>query len=198
MPYSFKGVILHYIFIFHLKIESLVLSVKSLNGHHFLDTVPYVELSYILSKFTGLDLCVVKKILDHRTHELWRWVLDRQTFIKILNNFVKKLLSVNIVHFDFLKSCIQVLFQNILCWNRVQRVPKFVGNTGINDTEKLVLSSLLVEHDTVGDVDNLDYILAFQWTVLHLNVPVLNLTGSLSIDRVFLFHWDYFKYHFFD
>ena len=97
--------------------QSLVLCVQSLNGHHFLNTVPNIEFSNILSKFAGLDLRVVKKILDQRTHDMTSeddTQIPSQPFVKLFNNFIKKLLCINIINFDFLKSFIQVLFQDVL------------------------------------------------------------------------------------
>ena len=73
---------------------------------------------------------------------------------------------------NFLESGIQMLFQNVLSLNGVQRVSKLVGDTSIDDTKKFILSSLLVEQDVVGDVDNLNNILAFQRVVLNLNISI--------------------------
>ena len=79
-----------------------------------------------------------------------------------------------------------MFFQNVLSCDRVQRVSKLVGNTGIDDTKKFVLSSLLVEHDAVGDVDYLDYILAFERAEFNLNIFVLGLALTESAVMVLL------------
>ena len=68
-----------------------------------------------------------------------------------------------------------MLFQHVLSGYRIQRVSKLVGNTGIDYAEKLVLGSLLVKHDAVGDVDYLDYSLPIQRAILHLNIFISKL-----------------------
>ena len=72
-----------------------------------------------------------------------------------------------------------------------------MGNTGIDNTKKLILSSLLVEHDAVRDVNYLDYCLTFQWAIFHLDVPILILAISNSTISVFL-NLDYLKHHLLD
>ena len=61
-----------------------------------------------------------------------------------------------------------------------------MGYAGINETKKLILRPLLVEHDAVRDVDDLDDGFAFQGAALDLNVSalVLLLLNNFE-DRVF-------------
>ena len=66
-------------------------------------------------------------------------------------------------------------FQNILRLYRIQRVSKFVGNTRIDHIKKLILCSLLVEHDGIGDVDYLDYCFTFEFATFDLDVSILSL-----------------------
>ena len=66
-----------------------------------------------------------------------------------------------------------MLFQHILSRYRIQGVSKLMGNTCVDNAEKLVLSPLLVEHDAVGNVDYLNNCFAFERAALHLNIPFL-------------------------
>ena len=57
--------------------------------------------------------------------------------------------------------------QNILSRYGIERVSKLMGYAGVDNAMKFILSSLLVEHDTVGNINNLNYSLTFQRAVLH-------------------------------
>ena len=88
--------------------------------------------------------------------------------------------------------------QNILSRYGIERVSKLMGYAGVDDAMKFILSSLLVEHDTVRNINNLNYSLTFQRAVLHLNIFILflNLAGSKS--TFILLKRNYFEYHVFD
>ena len=63
-----------------------------------------------------------------------------------------------------------MLLEHILGRNGVQWVSKFVGNASIDHVEKLVLCFLLVKHDTVGNVDDLNYCFTFELATLDLDI----------------------------
>ena len=54
-----------------------------------------------------------------------------------------------------------MLFQNILGLYWIQGVSELVRDTRVDNIQKLVLRSLLVEHDTIRNVDYLDNGLVF-------------------------------------
>lgn len=71
-------------------------------------------------------------------------------------------------------------------------------NTCIDNVEKLILSSLLVKHDAVGDVNDLDYRLTFERAKFHLNISILDFALAISRSSfIILIQWDYFKHHVF-
>ena len=91
-----------------------------------------------------------------------------------------------------------MLFQKILGWYGIEWVPKLMRNTCIDNVEKLILSSLLVKHDAVGYVNDLDYRLTFEWAKFHLNISILDFALAISESSFFiLIQWDYFKHHVF-
>ena len=72
-----------------------------------------------------------------------------------------------------------------------------MGYAGVDNAMKFILSSLLVEHDTVGNINNLNYSLTFQRAVLHLNIFILFLNLARSKFALILLKRNYFEYHVF-
>jgi hypothetical protein len=66
----------------------LLLGLLLLNAHYFLNRVNNVELRYVLSKFSRSDLGEVQKVLNHIPHDLSRVLLDLQSIVKLLNDFL--------------------------------------------------------------------------------------------------------------
>ena len=60
--------ILSYIQILDLEIYALFLCIKSLDSHNLFNALPYIKLCYIFSEFTRLNLCIIKKVLNHIAH----------------------------------------------------------------------------------------------------------------------------------
>lgn len=89
-----------------------------------------------------------------------------------------------------------MLFQHILSWYGIQRVSQLMGHACIDNAKKFILSSLLVEHDAIGDVNYLDYGLGFQACAFDLHVSILWL--ARTIPALLKLTRTYFEYHVFD
>ena len=139
-----------------------------LNTHDIFNGVSYVECSDILSKLTCFDLSVVKKVLNHIAHDIGWGLLNLKSLLQAawnLHEFVYMFLchhgfSVNLGK-NWVNVFIEDLLFNVLGNNRIERVSKLVGHTGVDQLQKLVLSFLLIVHDWVRDVNELkhDFIL---------------------------------------
>ena len=56
-------------------LEAFFLSFPFLNLHDVVDCIPYVKGSYVFSELAPFDLRVVKKVLNHITHQVGGGVL---------------------------------------------------------------------------------------------------------------------------
>ena len=136
-------------------LDALFLCFPFLNLHDIVYCIPNVKSFDVFSELASFYLWVVKKVLNHITHQVGGGVLHIQAIIQLYQNSLTLWGIYVILSQDLLHLRVQIGFKQVLGLQRVQRVPKLMGNCGVDKLKELVLGLRLTVEYLVSNINNL-------------------------------------------
>jgi hypothetical protein len=137
-----------------------------LDEHHFLNCRDQIELLDVFTEFSWFDLGVIEKVLNDKSKNVGRALLDLKTAFKLGHQKRVVCVKHNLtggqwLRLEFLDEVVHLLvnkaFFDVLCNDRVEWVSHLMGHAGIYQLEHHAMSLLHVIKDRLGDINKLNH-----------------------------------------